>query len=96
MEIKETAIRGTNCNYWQKGSHARHFQPSEEWPTETLIKLNENSGFSTYRFTINHSKSGKISILYIDHSRISVMTCHYVQPFYEIYKSKSVIYTNDV
>ena len=93
MEIKETAIRGTNCDYWQKGSHARHFQPSEEWPTETLIKLNENSGFSTYRFTINHSKSGKISILYMDHIIISVTMLNL---FYEIYKSKSVIYTNDV
>lgn len=56
MEVKETAIREKNCAYWQKGSHARHFQPSEEWPTETLIKLNESSGFSTYRFTIKHSK----------------------------------------
>ena len=62
MEVKETAIRGKNCTYWQKGSHARHFQPSEEWPTETLIKLNESAGFSTYRFTINHSKSGTISM----------------------------------
>jgi hypothetical protein len=54
-EIRETAIRGKNCEYWSKGSHARHFTPSPEWPVESLILLNEDNGFNSYKFGLSGS-----------------------------------------
>ena len=41
----KTPNPGYNCSMWKKGSHARHFKPTPEWPVEALIHLNEENGF---------------------------------------------------
>jgi len=53
IELMDSAVKNVSCSVWTKGSHARHYTPSAEWPVTALIGLNENNGFTTHYFSLS-------------------------------------------
>jgi len=65
MELMDSAVRDVNCRVWSKGSHARHYTPSSEWPVTALIGLNEDNGFITHYFSLSSNPEERNKHLFI-------------------------------